>query len=92
MIFLGTPHHGSNLAKVLNRVLAASTIGPSPKQFVAELTEDSPMIEDLNEQFRHFLAEIQIASFYETQYTFVGLKRMVHFAGFSYFQKLIICR
>ena len=77
MVFLGTPHHGSNLAKVLNRILAASFIGPSPKQYVADLAENSPAIEDLNEQFRNFLSKLQITSFYETHRTTIGFKKRV---------------
>jgi hypothetical protein len=77
MVFLGTPHHGSNLAKVLNKLLAASIIGPSPKQYVADLAEDSPAIEDLNEQFRNIPSEMEIASFYETRYTIPGYKKLV---------------
>lgn len=78
MLFLGTPHHGSSLAKTLNKILAASIVGPSPKQYVADLARDSPMIEDLNEQFRHYLSEFDVASFYETRYTLIGLKKTVH--------------
>ena len=77
MVFLGTPHHGSNLAKSLNRLLAVSIIGPSPKQYVADLDENSTAIEDLNEQFRNVPSELQIASFYETRFTVIGLKKLV---------------
>jgi|ERR1700722_18890143 hypothetical protein len=77
IVFLGTPHHGSSLAKVLNRLLAASIIGPSPKQYVADLAENSPTIEDLNEQFRSLPSKLRIASFYETRYTIIGFKKRV---------------
>jgi len=77
MVFLGTPHHGSNLAKVLNRLLAASIIGPSPKQYVAELAENSPTIEDLNEQFQSLPSKLRITSFYETRYTIIGFRKRV---------------
>lgn len=77
MMFLGTPHRGSNLAKILNSALAASIIGPSPKQYVADLAEDSPMIDELNEQFKHYWPDLHVASFYETRYTYVGLKKKV---------------
>ena len=83
MMFLGTPHHGSGLAKTLNKILAASLLGPSPKQYVADLASDSPMIEDLNEQFRHYLTGFDIASFYETRYTSVGLKKTVNLSMHS---------
>ena len=77
MVFLGTPHRGSNLAKLLNKLLAASTIGPSPKQYVADLAEDSPAIEDLNDQFRNVPTEIGLTSFYETRYSTAGYKKLV---------------
>ena len=73
VIFLGTPHHGSNLAKILRSLLAVS----NPKQYVSDLVQASPMIEEINEQFRHFTTEVKIASFYESRYTRVGLKKMV---------------
>ena len=84
MVFLGTPHHGSNLAKNLNRLLAASLVGPSPKQYVADLDENSTAIEDLNEQFRNVPTELQISSFYETRYTMLGMKKLVCLLEFSY--------
>jgi hypothetical protein len=77
MVFLGTPHQGSNLAKILNRLLAVSIIGPPPKQYVADLAKNSPTIEDLNEQFRNFASELRIASFYETHYTIIGCRKRV---------------
>ncbi|KAL9618613.1 MAG: hypothetical protein Q9160_006724 [Pyrenula sp. 1 TL-2023] len=77
MVFLGTPHHGSNLANLLNKLLAASMIGPSPKQYITDLAEDSPAIEDLNEQFRNVSGDLKIASFYETRYMFPGYKKLV---------------
>ena len=73
IVFLGTPHQGSNLAKILNTILAIS----SSKQYVADLAQASPMIEDINEQFRHFEAGFKIASFYELRYTTLGLKKFV---------------
>ena len=77
MVFLGTPHYGSGLAKSLNRLLAATIIGPAPKQYVADLDEKSTAIEDLNEQFRNVPSELQIASFYETKFTMMGLSKLV---------------
>ncbi|KAL9092671.1 MAG: hypothetical protein Q9159_000742 [Coniocarpon cinnabarinum] len=77
MVFLGTPHRGSDLAKLLNRLLAVSRIGPSPKQYVADLAEDSPAIEELNEQFRNIPTEIKIASFYETRYSTAAYRKLI---------------
>ncbi len=77
MVFLSTPHHGSNLADVLNKLLSVSIIGPTPKQYVGDLSENSPAIEDLNEQFRNFSSKLEIRSFYETLYTKIGPAKLV---------------
>ena len=68
IIFLSTPHRGTNLAETLNRILQASIISSS-KQFITELTKNSFTIQKLNEQFRHVAPKLDIVSFYETQKT-----------------------
>ncbi|KAH8778620.1 hypothetical protein F5883DRAFT_626595 [Diaporthe sp. PMI_573] len=75
IIFLSTPHRGSNLAETLNRVLSASF--QSPKSFISDLTKSSPAIEELNEQFRHHVPRLSIWSFYETLVTSIGPKKMM---------------
>ncbi|KAL8833638.1 MAG: hypothetical protein Q9170_004159 [Blastenia crenularia] len=77
VVFLATPHRGSNLAEMLNRILAASIFNHSPKLYVSELKHGSQTIEALNDQFRHVAPRLKIMSFYETLPTSVGLKRMV---------------
>ena len=67
IVFLATPHRGTNLAEVLNRVLIASF--QSPKGFIADLKQSSPAIAGLNEQFRHIAPLLKIFSFYETHPT-----------------------
>lgn len=68
IIFLSTPHRGTNLADTLNRILQVSFI-TSPMQFVAELAAGSQTLQKLNEQFRHVAPKLQIVSFYETRPT-----------------------
>ncbi|AEO64728.1 uncharacterized protein THITE_2142551 [Thermothielavioides terrestris NRRL 8126] len=68
IIFLSTPHRGSNLAKTLNRILQVS-LATSPMQFIAELAPGSHTIQDLNEKFRHIAPSLNIYSFYETRPT-----------------------
>ncbi|EFX02462.1 3-hydroxyacyl-CoA dehydrogenase [Grosmannia clavigera kw1407] len=75
IIFLSTPHRGTHLAETLNRLLAASF--QSPKNFVSDLEKCSPVISDLNEQFRHFATRFSIWSFYETLATTIGPKKMM---------------
>jgi hypothetical protein len=68
IIFLSTPHRGTNLAETLNRILQVSFVS-SPMQFIAELSAGSQTIQKLNEQFRHVAPKLQIVSFYETRPT-----------------------
>jgi len=76
ILFLATPHRGTQLAEVLNRILSVSMFNHSPKQYVAELSRTSPALEDLNEQFRHIAPKLQLISFYETLPTPIGPKRI----------------
>ncbi|KAH7323208.1 hypothetical protein B0I35DRAFT_427309 [Stachybotrys elegans] len=71
-IFLSTPHHGANLAQFLNRVLTIN-FKSSPKDYIAELSNNGPFVQTLNEQFRPFADDLQIFSFYETLKTSFGL-------------------
>jgi WD40 repeat protein len=72
VLFLATPHRGTDLAETLNRVLSSSIFGHSPREYVAELAANSPTIDDLNESFRHHADKLNIFSFYETLATGVG--------------------
>lgn len=68
IIFLSTPHRGTNLAATLNRILKMS-LGTAPKQFIADLTLGSQALQKLNESFRHVAEKLQVISFYETRPT-----------------------
>lgn len=72
--FLATPHRGTNLAELLDRILR-STIITNSKQYISELAKNSFTLQKLNEQFRHIAPRLDIVSFYETQATSIGLKR-----------------
>lgn len=76
VVFLSTPHRGSDLAPYLNRVLSAS-FGSTPKQYVAELTKSSSFLHTVNEQFRHVANELQIFSFFETLRSSIGVSSAV---------------
>ena len=65
IIFLSTPHRGTNLAETLNRILQVSPTA-TPMQFIAELASGSQTLQKLNEQFRHVAPKLDIVSFYET--------------------------
>ncbi|KAL8848384.1 MAG: hypothetical protein Q9221_006583 [Calogaya cf. arnoldii] len=77
VLFLSTPHRGTNLAELLNRILAVSVFNHSPKQYIAELRQNSPALQDINEQFRNIAPQLHLFSFYETQQTAVGPRRMM---------------
>ncbi|KAI1358904.1 WD40 repeat-like protein [Xylaria arbuscula] len=68
IIFLSTPHRGTNLAETLNRILRVSFVS-NPMQFIAELSAGSQTLQKLNEQFRHIAPRLQVISFYETRPT-----------------------
>ncbi|KAF4970428.1 hypothetical protein FSARC_2548 [Fusarium sarcochroum] len=63
MFFLATPHRGSDAAKMLDRILRAST---GTKNYITELNRNSGLITGINDSFRHHVNRIQLWSFYET--------------------------
>ncbi|KAI4246284.1 MAG: hypothetical protein L6R42_009935 [Xanthoria sp. 1 TBL-2021] len=71
--FLATPHRGTKLADLLDRILR-STFLTNSKLYVSELAKNSFTLQKLNEQFRHIAPRLEIVSFYETQSTTIGLK------------------
>lgn len=75
IIFLSTPHRGTNLAQTLNRILDTIMI-TNAKQYIADLKSNSLTLQKLNEQFRHIAPRLDIVSFYETMPTPIGLNRM----------------
>ncbi|KAF3482204.1 uncharacterized protein GIQ15_04963 [Arthroderma uncinatum] len=71
IVFLGTPHRGSNFASILNNILRiAPTTGT--KIYVDELGEGSISINDINEQFRNVCSGLELVSFYETLKTAIA--------------------
>jgi hypothetical protein len=76
MIFLGTPHRGSDLANTLSRILSVSFVGLTAKQFVTDLRKKSPALEDLNEHFRGLVSKLKVFSFYETKGMLGPLKKV----------------
>lgn len=72
IVFLSTPHRGSNLAEVLNKILSACIFTFSPKQYISELSANSPTLQEINEQFRNLAPSLSIISFFETLKTSIG--------------------
>ncbi|KAL8686322.1 MAG: hypothetical protein Q9224_005482, partial [Gallowayella concinna] len=75
ILFLSTPHRGSNLAEILNKILVASF--QSARKFITDLNRSSMALEEINEQFRHIAPRLSIWSFYETLPTLIGLRKMM---------------
>lgn len=76
-LFFSTPHRGTNLAELLNRILTVSIFNHSPKQYVTELQRNSPALQDISEQFRNVAPKLQLFSLYETQPTPMGPKKLM---------------
>jgi hypothetical protein len=74
ILFLSTPHRGTNLAETLNRILQVSPISTA-KQYISDLTKNSFTLQKLNEQFRHVAPKLDIVSFYETKPTPIGFSK-----------------
>jgi len=71
ILFMSTPHRGTNLAETLNRILQVSFVS-TPRQYINDLVKNSSTIQKINEQFRHLAPKLSIVSFYETQPTAIG--------------------
>lgn len=76
IIFLSTPHRGTNLAEALNRILQVS-FRANPMKFIAELSAGSQTLQVLNDQFRHVAPRLEMVSFYETRPTTVFKKTQI---------------
>lgn len=63
IIFLGTPHRGTELANLLSNLLSISF---SPRIFVDQLRVKSELIQELNEQFRDRSRSLELVSFSES--------------------------
>lgn len=72
IVFLSTPHRGSNLADVLNKILSACIFNFSPKEYISELRINSPTLQEINEQFRNLAPNVSMVSFFETLKTAIG--------------------
>jgi len=81
IIFLGTPHRGSDSAAKLHAVLAA-TVGS--KAFLEELKTQSGLLTAINEDFRHCAKHLTLWSFYETMPTPIPLGRRIVSEPFVY--------
>lgn len=71
MVFLATPHRGSNHATYLNNILKASALhGVRP--YVSDLERVSASLVRVNDTFRHYCDALTLYSFFETQELSLG--------------------
>ena len=76
IIFLATPHRGSNMAQTLNTILKVITTNHF-NQLIVDLMAESQALRSLNDRFRHVAPNLRMVSFYETRPTVIGLQKMV---------------
>lgn len=67
MVFLATPHRGSDSAQLLTNVLRASM---GSKAYIIDLQKGSGTTQDINDNFRHVADALKIRTFYESQAMF----------------------
>ncbi len=65
IVFLATPHGGSDGAHVMNSVLRLSFCH-APRQYVEDLERNSATLQSVNEDFRHLADKLELHSFFET--------------------------
>lgn len=66
VVFMGTPHRGTNTAAIITKLIRVASIGFSSAvrtQLINGLVADCEMLMDLSEGFRH--ETIQVITFYE---------------------------
>ena len=68
MLFLSTPHRGSNLAQTLNSILRASA-AHSTRSYISNLSQQNELLSLLNNAFRHVASDVSLYSFYESRAT-----------------------
>ena len=76
MVFLGTPHRGSDFAQILNSILRMS-VSHTARPYIANLEKNSEMLALINDEFRHYAQDLVLYSYYETQPTNLGVQHGV---------------
>lgn len=76
MVFLATPHRGSDSAQQLNNMLRAS-LPHGSKPYLGDLERGSGTLQSINDEFRHYSEDLQLRSFYETLKTTIGMSSVL---------------
>jgi hypothetical protein len=74
MVFLATPHRGSDLATSLNNLLRSS-VSHSPQEYINDIKRNSDTLMMINDAFRHVAKHLELWSFFETVETSIGLHK-----------------
>ena len=88
MLFLATPHRGSDLVGTLNKIFTVSIVSHNPKSHISEFQGGPRAVEVLNEQFRHIAPKLEIFSFYETLQTSIGPRKLVRILQSIFFASI----
>ncbi|KAL1868420.1 hypothetical protein VTK73DRAFT_3714 [Phialemonium thermophilum] len=72
MVFLATPHRGSDLAATLNRMLRLSAVHRR-RPYVSSLERCSTGSVKINDAFRHYSNDLILYSYFETQELSLGM-------------------
>ena len=76
IVFLGTPHRGADLAKLLKALLDVTF---SETRSVTDLVPGSQIIKEINDAFPDRARNLQLASFWESRGTTAGVTLSVYF-------------
>ena len=76
LIFLATPHRGSDSAQQLSTLLRISVLHGS-KPYLGDLERGSRTLQSINDEFRHYSDSLQLRSFYETLKTTIGINSVL---------------
>ena len=71
VVFIGTPHHGADFFRIMDMLLR---ICFSANELVKDAKVDSNLIKEINEAFPRIARKFQLASFYETVETPLGVR------------------
>lgn len=67
MIFLGTPHRGSEVADLVDNMIRKMGLSFFLPPYITELRSDSPVLNQIDRDFQQNIPGIPIVSFYETR-------------------------
>lgn len=71
MVFLATPHRGSDYATYLNNILRVSPVHGA-RAYISDLERVSASLAKVNDTFRHYCDKLTLYSFFETKPLSIG--------------------